>query len=81
MKENKEKEKERARCIYAPPKIDVHAIEFHQLLRNSVWGNHIQGMSDDDDAEHIRGLDDGKEVGAKTMILGQEFSFSDLWEE
>ena len=79
MTENKKKEK--ARCVYAPPKIEVHAACLGRLMGTSFWGTHNEGDDQTGDSDHNTGHDGGVEYGAKAVILGQEFSFSDLWEE
>lgn len=95
MKEIKAKEKERARCVYVPPKVEVYAAEISELLAgttvfggthgdglddNGLSGTHGNGLDDNGGSGlHIGGGDDGTVVGAK--ILGREFSFSNLWED
>ncbi len=67
MKENKEKE--RARCVYVPPRTDVYHTEASQILAGTTefGGTHDDGELD----ETI--------TGAKELNLN--VSFSDLWEE
>ena len=67
MKENKEKE--RARCVYVPPRTDVYHTEASQILAGTAefGGTHDDGELD----ETI--------TGAKELNLN--VSFSDLWEE
>ena len=80
MKENKEKE--RARTVYVPPRIEEYEVAPGRLMGTSFIGEHSGGNNmADDRSEHERGIDGGVQYGAKTVILGQEFSFSDLWEE
>ena len=84
MTENKEKEKGRARTVYAPPRVEVHETAPQNLLGISPQGDHLQGRDmSDEGGDHARGLDMSGDTGAgaKAVILGQEFSFSDLWEE
>ena len=79
MKENKEKE--RARTVYVPPRIEVHEAAHGCLMGTSFWGTHTGGDENYGDNDHTPGNLNPVETGAKAMILGQEFSFSDLWEE
>ena len=79
MKENKEKE--RVRNVYVPPKIEMHRAEFGRLLGTSFFGQAGEGEAQNDDNDHNSGHLNPVESGAKQVILGQEFSFSDLWEE
>ncbi len=82
-KDKKEWEK-KAKCVYAPPLIEVYAAEPSDLMATTIFdGDHLQGNIEGyDESDHIRGdFDPGGGAGAKAMILGQEFSFSDLWEE
>ena len=80
MKE-KEKEKERRRRDgYVSPEIEVYAVESGHLLGRSLFGDHIQA-EDGNENDHERAGDGGEINGAKQMILGHEFSFSDLWDE
>ena len=72
------KEKERARTVYVPPRIEVHETVPGRLMGTSFYGNHGNGVDDDDSNHHSAG-DDGFITGAK--ILGRDFSFSDVWEE
>ena len=80
-KDKKEWEK-KAKCVYVPPKVEVYEAAPNHLMGTSFIGEAGGGVNKDDDrSEHERGLDGGVEYGAKAVILGQEFSFSDLWEE
>ena len=80
MKENKEKE--RARTVYVPPRIEEYEVAPGHLMGTSFYGEADMGDNKDHDlSEHERGVDGGVQYGAKAVILGQEFSFSDLWEE
>ena len=84
MKKDKKEWEKKAKCIYAPPCIEVYAAEPSDLMATTNYeGDHQQGDVEGYDAsDHQRGdLDPGGGAGAKAMILGQEFSFSDLWEE
>ena len=82
MTENKKKEK--AKCVYVPPLVEVYAAEPNDLMATTIFdGDHLQGdINGYDESDHERGdLELGGPNGAKQMILGTEFSFSDLWEE
>ena len=81
MTESKKKEKEGAKCIYVPPRIEVHETAPCRLLEQSFNGGHTGADETYGGNDHSGGNDGGIEYGAKTVILGQEFSFSDLWEE
>ena len=80
MKENKEKE--RARCVYVPPRTDVYHTEASQILAGTT---EFGGTHDDGELDYKTGgsagsgTGDGVITGAK--ILGRNFSFSDVWEE
>ena len=80
-----EKTKERKnRKGYVVPCMEIHMAEFHPLLGISPQGDHMQGRDmSDEGGDHMRGIDKSADTGAgaKAMILGQEFSFSDIWEE
>ena len=80
-KENMENDKWRAKCIYVPPRIEVHETAPCRLLEQSFNGGHTGADETYGGNDHSGGNDGGIEYGAKTVILGQEFSFSDLWEE
>ena len=76
------KEKERARTVYVPPRIEVYATSSGRLLGTSFFTDeHNPGVDQDGDSDHNSGNLKPVENGAKQVILGQEFSFSDLWEE
>ena len=76
------KEKERARTVYVPPRIEVYAISSGRLLGTSFFTDeHNPGEDQSSDSDHNSGSLKPVENGAKQVILGQEFSFSDLWEE
>ncbi|MBR5440776.1 MAG: hypothetical protein IKV37_04390 [Prevotella sp.] len=61
------------RVAYATPRIEICAAEPYKFLAAS---DTILG------GEHEGGDDNGEVTGAKqVVILGQEFSFKDLWEE
>ena len=85
MKENKVKEEARAKCAYVPPRIEVFAAESSTLLA----GTRVYGEAGEAEfGEFVGGSGDGGSAGeanlstgAKSVILGQEFSFSDVWEE
>ena len=85
-KDKKEWEK-KAKCVYDPPKIEVHATAPGRLLGTSFYtdehspGNEPDGSSDHTPGNLIIPGGDSSGNGAKQMILGQEFSFSDLWDE
>ena len=74
-------EKEKTKCVYVPPKIEVHAVESHPLLGISLYGDHYRADDDTDgSSDHDRADEDGPVI-TNAKILGREFSFSDLWEE
>ena len=76
------KEKERARTVYVPPRIEVYATSSGRLLGTSFYTDgHNPGNETDEGSDHTPGNIAAPEVGARAVILGQEFSFSDLWEE
>ena len=77
MKENKEKE--RARTVYVPPRIEEYEVAPGRLMGTSFYGTHA--AADGGDSDHERAGDGGEITGAKAVILGQEFSFGDVWEE
>ena len=82
-KDKKEWEK-KAKCVYVPPKVEAYAAEPSDLMATTIFdGDHLQGdINGYDESDHERGdLELGGPNGAKQMILGTEFSFSDLWEE
>ena len=81
MKENKVKEEARAKCAYVPPRAEVYAAEPGWLMDTSLLGGHAGADETYQDSDHAGGNDGGIEYGAKTVILGQEFGFSDVWEE
>ena len=63
----------RLRVAYATPRIEVCAAEPYKFLAAS--DTDLGGNAGDGD-------DNGEVTGAKqVVILGQEFSFKDLWEE
>ena len=77
-------EREKAKCAYVSPLIEVHEAAPNNLLGISPQGDHQQALFGDDSSDHERAVivgNSGTNSGAKAMILGQEFSFSDLWEE
>ena len=81
MKKN-QREQERARSAYVPPRVEVHGAAPSRLMGTSFIGEHSGGNNmADDRSEHERGIDGGVQYGAKTVILGQQFSFNDVWEE
>ena len=90
MEQNRmENDTGRARSAYVPPLTEVYATEPNSLLAGTdgvFSGGAGGGSSDDNDGGGAgsgtgenNGLDGG--LGAKAMILGQEFSFSNMWEE
>ena len=80
MTENKEKDW--AKCAYVPPLIEVYEATPGRLLGTSFYTfEHNPGDNEDGESDHHGGSDGGVEYGAKAVILGHEFSFSDLWEE
>ena len=84
MKKN-QREQERARSAYVPPRVEVFASEPNELLA----GTRVYGEAGEAEfGEFVGGSGDGGSAGeanlstgAKSVILGQEFSFSDVWEE
>ena len=56
--DKKEWEK-KAKCVYAPPRVEVYAADLCRPLASSPFdGDHIQGSDDTDGlADHIRGSD------------------------
>jgi hypothetical protein len=74
------KKKEKAKCIYVPPSIEVYNTALGRLLGTSFYGTH-QPAEDSGESDHERAGDGGEIVGAKVNILGTGFSFSDVWEE
>ena len=87
MKKN-QREQERARSAYVPPLVEVHAAEPSHLMGATLYNSdHAQGFDNTGESNHQRGrLNDVLGItsgsgGAKEMILGQEFSFSDVGEE
>ena len=80
-KENMENDKWRAKCVYVPPCVEVYAAEPGRLLEQSFNGGHTGADETYDTSDHAGGNDGGIEYGAKAVILGQEFSFSDIWAE
>ena len=67
---------------YAPPRVEIHASELgKRLMGTSFWGTHNEGDDQTGNNDHNAGHIFEPEYGAKAVILGQDFSFSDLWEE
>ena len=82
MEKDKKEWEKKARCAYAPPCIEVYQTAPNHLLGTSFYTfEHNPGIGKDGDSDHHSGSDGGIEYGAKAVILGHEFSFSDLWEE
>ena len=82
MDKDKKEGKTRAKSAYVPPKMDVYAAVPGRLLGTSFYTfEHNPGTDEDGESDHHGGSDGGIEYGAKAVILGHEFSFSDLWEE
>ena len=82
MKKEQVEQETRGKCAYAPPKIEFYAAESGKLLGTSFIGEAGAGLNTSNDfSEHERGKDGGVVYDAKAVILGQEFSFSDVWEE
>ena len=75
------KKKEKAKCVYVPPKAEMYAAMPSCLMTTSFWGQGGEGEGQYSDHDHNSGHNGGIEYGAKAVILGQEFSFSDMWEE
>ncbi|MBQ7540135.1 MAG: hypothetical protein IJT13_03315 [Bacteroidaceae bacterium] len=63
---------EKARMNYVPPRVELYRTEASQILAGTTEMH--QGSAGS-------GTDDGVVTGSKTVILGQEFSFTDVWEE
>ena len=69
---------------YVPPRVEVYAAESSAILAGTteIGGTHEDGEQDYNVGGSAgSGSGDGTITGAKQMILGREFSFSDLWEE
>ena len=82
MTEIKKKAKEKATCVYVPPRIEVHEVAPGRLMGTSFYGEADMGDNKDHDlSEHERGTDGNVQYGAKAVILGQEFNFSNPWED
>ena len=80
----KQKEKGMARRVYVTPRVEVHPAEPSALLAGTTifTGTHEDGsLEHSTGGTHDDGVGEGIVTGAKQMILGREFSFSDLWEE
>ena len=84
------KKKEKASLVYVRPLTEVHSADSCALLAgtfiDSSAGNADFGgyFTDDVGGSSPGGSSAGQAnvaTGAKAVILGQEFSFSDLWEE
>ena len=81
MTESKKKGKGKAKCVYVPPRIEAHETAPGRLMGTSFWGTHNDGSDQTGDNDHNAGHIFEPEYGAKAVILGQEFSFSNMWEE
>ena len=88
MKEKQKEQQTRAKCAYVPPCVEVHAAEPSQLMGATLYNSdHAQGFDNTGESNHQRGtLNDVLGItsgsgGAKEVILGQEFGFSDVWED
>ena len=82
MKKEQKEQETRAKCAYVPPRVEVCVAEPGRLMGTSFYTfEHNPGTDNDGDSDHHGGSDGGVEYGAKTVILGQEFGFSDVWEE
>ena len=81
MEKDKKEWEKKAKCVYVPPRVEVHAATPGRLLGTSFFGQAGEGEAQNDDNDHNSGHLNPVESGAKQVILGQEFSFSDLWEE
>ena len=85
MKKKLMEQETRAKCAYVPPRVEVFASEPGELLA----GTRVAGEAGEAEfGEFVGGSGDGGSAGeanlstgAKSVILGQEFSFSDVWEE
>ena len=69
---------------YVPPRVEVYASSLGAILAGTteIGGTHEDGEQNYNVGGSAgSGSGDGVVTGAKQMILGREFSFSDLWEE
>ena len=82
MEKDKKEWEKKANCVYVPPRVEVCVAAPGRLLGTSFFTDgHNPGVDQDSDSDHNSGNLKPVENGAKQVILGQEFSFSDLWEE
>lgn len=70
---------------YVVPCIEIYAAEACRLCQQSFYGGHKPGTGgnndlDDDGGNHKPGIGGDGDLEAKRVILGQEFGFSDVWE-
>ena len=85
------KKKEKAKCVYVPPLTEVYAAKPCAFLAGTAFFGINAGsasfgnfFSNGGSASNGGGGSAGAanlSTGAKAVILGQEFSFSDPWEE
>ena len=85
-KETMEKQEERARTVYTPPRAEVYEAKPDRLMGNTSFYSEGHNIADgpDDNSDHTPGnliLPTGSDSSNGAKILGWEFSFSDLWEE
>ena len=85
MKKEQMEQDTRAKCAYAPPRVEIYAAEPGALLVGTNFGNDPGSASA---GEYIGGSSEGGSAGqahqatsAKAVILGQEFGFSDVWDD
>ena len=72
MKEIKEKEKERVKCVYVPPKVEMHTVDSCRPLASSPFVDHLQGLDGSDGfGEHMRGF-----LGGVASSPPEFFNFS-----
>lgn len=83
MMEEKKMEKVMARAVYVVPQTEAFSsIGSMRLLGTSFYGWNGDGTDESGDSDHHGGDDGGVEYGSKSInIFGQEFSFSDPWED
>ena len=82
-KKTMERQEARARTVYVPPRIEEYEAAPDSLLGNTSFYSigHALGDEKYEESDHNAGHIFEPEYGAKAVILGQEFNFSDLWEE
>ena len=81
MEKDKKEWEKKAKFVYVRPRIEAHETAPGRLMGTSFWGTHNDGSDQTGDNDHNAGHIFEPEYGAKAVILGQEFSFSNMWEE